>query len=148
MLRRRSLPVAAPGSFLEESMRRRRPVSLVALAVTTALALGGLSVPAAAGGGKGITLNPLCTQTDSSGARVGCFSETTIHLRKGGKSFRVGFTEDEVAGTGDQWRAAGWNAATTATLLTGSPLTGVQITYDVNGVIDGPSAGALMTVGT
>lgn len=64
------------------------------------------------------------------------------------KDFKVGFTEDEVAGTGDQWRAAGWNAATVATLLTGAPLQGVEVTFDVKGEIDGPSAGALLTVGT
>jgi len=130
----------------------RRSAPLLALILAVALFVSGLGGTAVGsvetqGGEKTITLSPLCTRFDSSGTHIGCVNEVTIHLRKGGNDFRVGFTEDEVAGTGDQWRAAGWNAATTATLLTGSPLTGVEITFDVTGEIDGPSAGALMTVG-
>lgn len=65
-----------------------------------------------------------------------------------GDEFRVGFSEDEVAGTGDQWRAAGWEAATVATIISGGPLTGREVTYDIQGKIDGPSAGGALTVAT
>ena len=79
---------------------------------------------------------------------TGSSNEFAIDYEKGaGDTFRVGISEDEVEGTGDQWRAAGWNAAAVATILTGAPLSGVRVNYDVNGRIDGPSAGALMTVG-
>ena len=61
------------------------------------------------------------------------------------KSLRVEFSEDEVGGMGDQYRAAVWNAVTVATLLTGSSLSG-EFHADVKGYIDGPSAGALTTV--
>ena len=61
-------------------------------------------------------------------------------------TLRVDFSEDEVAGLGDQYRAAVWNAVTVATLLTGKPLSG-QFRAEVKGYIDGPSAGALTTVG-
>ena len=58
---------------------------------------------------------------------------------------RLDFSEDEPNGLGDQSRAASWNAVTTATLLTGAPLSG-QYRFEISGPIDGPSAGALKTV--
>lgn len=62
------------------------------------------------------------------------------------KSLRVSFSEDEVAGTGDEWRAAAWSAVTVGTLLTGTPVAGKEFTFKLRGRIDGPSAGTLMTV--
>ncbi len=62
------------------------------------------------------------------------------------KKLRVSFSEDEVSGTGDQWRAAAWNAVTVGTILTGSPLRGKEFTFKLRGRIDGPSAGTLMTI--
>ncbi|MFM8531670.1 MAG: S16 family serine protease, partial [Ilumatobacteraceae bacterium] len=60
-------------------------------------------------------------------------------------ALRVEFSEDEVIGMGDQYRASVWNAVTVATLLTGSPLKGT-FRAEVRGYIDGPSAGMLTTV--
>ncbi|MEY4372526.1 MAG: Lon protease [Actinomycetota bacterium] len=60
-------------------------------------------------------------------------------------ALRVDFSEDEVGGMGDQYRASVWNAVTVATLLTGKPLSG-EYRAEISGVIDGPSAGALTTV--
>jgi hypothetical protein len=45
------------------------------------------------------------------------------------------------------WQISGWMAATYASLATGIPLDRFQVLYDVEGRIDGPSAGALLTVG-
>ncbi len=124
-------------------MRRlRMPVAMLAIVAITTL---GLVAPAAAGNEKSVHVDALFFR--SGNPPSGGSNGATIRMRTGGSEFRVGFTEDEVAGTGDQWRAAGWNAATVATLITGSPLTGVEITYDVEGLIDGPSAGGLLTVG-
>lgn len=58
---------------------------------------------------------------------------------------RVGFFETEVAGSGEQWRAAGWMAVITASLLLGEDPSQYEFSFDVAGRIDGPSAGALMT---
>jgi uncharacterized protein len=58
---------------------------------------------------------------------------------------RVGFFETEVSGSGDQWRAAGWMAVITASLLLGEDPSQYEFSFDVAGRIDGPSAGALMT---
>lgn len=65
-----------------------------------------------------------------------------------GGEFRVGFFENEVGGSGPMWRASGWMAVTMAALLTGIDPSTVRFSFDVAGRIDGPSAGALMTVGT
>ncbi len=94
-----------------------------------------------------VTLRAVFFAQGPDGAFGGFSPFTVRYTRTKGKDFRVGFSEDEVAGTGDQWRAAGWNAATVATLLLGAPLKGVRVDFDVTGRIDGPSAGALMTVG-
>lgn len=58
---------------------------------------------------------------------------------------RVGFFESEVGGSGPQWRAAGWMAVITASLLLGEDPSKYEFSFDVAGRIDGPSAGALMT---
>jgi uncharacterized protein len=64
------------------------------------------------------------------------------------RTLNVAFVENKVGSTADQWQAAGWNAVTTATLLTGVPLDNREIDFTVTGPIDGVSAGALMTVAT
>ncbi|MBI4797487.1 MAG: hypothetical protein HY794_01860 [Desulfarculus sp.] len=65
-----------------------------------------------------------------------------------GQGVRLGFFESEFFGTGSQWRAAGWMAAVVAALESREPLAHWRISYDVPGLIDGPSAGMLMTVST
>ncbi len=60
---------------------------------------------------------------------------------------RVGFLEGEVGGTGPQWHAAGWEAVLIASMLSGIDPTNYEFTFSVGGRIDGPSAGALMTIG-
>ncbi len=66
----------------------------------------------------------------------------------GGEGVRLGFFESEFFGVGSQWRAAGWMAALVAALESSRPLAQWRVSYDVPGLIDGPSAGMLMTVGT
>ncbi len=63
------------------------------------------------------------------------------------KTMRVGFYEEEVQGTGDMWRSSGWMAVVFATMLLGKDPTKYKFSMSVEGVIDGPSAGCLMTVG-
>ncbi|MEZ6049495.1 MAG: S16 family serine protease [Planctomycetaceae bacterium] len=60
---------------------------------------------------------------------------------------RIGFYESEVGGSGEQWRAAGWMASLMAAQLTDFDPATMQVAYDIQGWVDGPSAGALMTVG-
>ncbi len=58
----------------------------------------------------------------------------------------IDISEDEVSGVGDMTQAASWNAVSVATLLTGAPLD-VAYRFAFDGRIDGPSAGALTTIG-
>lgn len=65
---------------------------------------------------------------------------------KNDTTLRVGFFESEVGGSGPQWRAAGWMSVITSSLLLGIDPSSYEFSFDVAGRIDGPSAGALMTV--
>ncbi|CAB5041110.1 MAG: hypothetical protein F2923_06440 [Actinobacteria bacterium] len=62
--------------------------------------------------------------------------------------FGLDLADDQAKGAGPQWLAATASAATLATLLSGVDPTVVDIKYSVTGPIDGPSAGAILTVGT
>ncbi len=125
----------------------RYTAAFVAVTMVATLFVTATPAGAASKKNKKVTLHALAVYEGANGS-VGATNVFSIAYGKaGGKDFRVGFSEDEVAGSGDQWRAAGWNAAAVATLLNGAPLSGVRVDFDVNGRIDGPSAGALMTVG-
>lgn len=89
-----------------------------------------------------VVIQPLFVRGDSGG--VG--AETISREPSEDGSFRLEFSEDEVNGLGESSRAASWNAAIVSTLLTGRPLSG-RFTFEIEGKIDGPSAGALKTVG-
>lgn len=82
----------------------------------------------------------------NAGTGKGGLAKFTMSVRPSPDgALRVDFSEDEVGGLGDQYRASVWNAVTVATLLTGKPLSG-EFRAEISGVIDGPSAGALTTV--
>lgn len=62
-------------------------------------------------------------------------------------TFRVGIYESEVGATGNMWRSAAWMSTSAAALATGFTPATRHVTFDVEGFIDGPSAGGIMTVG-
>ncbi|MCF8527011.1 MAG: hypothetical protein K9G24_06740 [Candidatus Nanopelagicales bacterium] len=62
--------------------------------------------------------------------------------------YGVDLADIAAEGAGKSWQAATAAAATTATLLSGTDPETVSIRYTVTGPIDGPSAGAILTVGT
>jgi uncharacterized protein len=110
---------------------------------TTSTVAGGSGI----NGTGSVAINPLFVSKSASGKSSGGTNPVTVRVNTSSDGkLRVGFNEDEVAGTGDQWRAAGWGAVTVATLLTGAPLSNRDVEFDVTGKIDGPSAGCLMTV--
>lgn len=107
-----------------------------------------VAVTTGVSGTGSVTINPLFVSTDANGKSSGGTEAVTVRISPSSDGkLRVGFNEDEVGGTGDQWRAAGWNAVTVATLLTGAPLANRDVEFDITGKIDGPSAGCLMTIG-
>lgn len=102
----------------------------------------GAAVDQQAGETVSVVIQPLFVRGDSGG--VG--AETISREPSEDGSFRLDFSEDEVNGLGESSRAASWNAAIVSTLLTGESLSG-RFTFEIEGKIDGPSAGALKTVG-
>jgi hypothetical protein len=93
-----------------------------------------------------VTIHPLFVRTGGGTAGGGVGQEVLTMEPTSDHSLRVDFSEDEVDGLGDQSRAASWSAVTVATLLTGAPLEG-RYRFEIQGQVDGPSAGALKTVG-
>jgi hypothetical protein len=63
------------------------------------------------------------------------------------RHIQVGFFERSAGAVGQQWRTAGWMAALVATTLLGEDLHRQRISYTLDTLIDGPSAGALTTAG-
>src|SRR5947207_3421715 len=94
-----------------------------------------------------VTIHPLFVHSGGGAPASGGVGQEVVTMAPvDDGSLRVDFSEDEVAGLGDQSRAASWSAVTVATLLTGAPLEG-RYSFEIQGQIDGPSAGALKTVG-
>ncbi|MDI3340697.1 MAG: hypothetical protein QJR03_09210 [Sphaerobacter sp.] len=104
------------------------------------------SAPSPAASGEPIEVEALWYGVDASGP-IGGTSSVRVRVQENpGQGLRVGFFESEVGGSGDQWRAAGWMAVITASLLLGKDPSHYEFSFDVAGRIDGPSAGGLMTV--
>jgi hypothetical protein len=95
-----------------------------------------------------VVVNVLTYGTTADGSGIGSCRPVTITADDSPLgNARVGFFESEVGGTGDQWRSAGWMAAVTAAMLTDFDPRAMRVSYEYEGRIDGPSAGALMTCG-
>jgi len=95
--------------------------------------------------GKEVTVSALAVMNGGTNPSGKVFRVKVKVKPNKSKKLRVGFFEEEVAGTGSQWRSAGWMAAITGTQILGLHLTDYSFTFDVTGRIDGPSAGGLMT---
>jgi uncharacterized protein len=63
------------------------------------------------------------------------------------RKVRVGLYEQYAGGMGPQWRAAVWIGSFVASGMLGKDLTDFRFTGEAGGLIDGASAGALMTAG-
>jgi uncharacterized protein len=98
---------------------------------------------------RSVRLNALYASESAEGEMTGGRSQLTVSVAaKTEPGVRVSFSEAEVGGQGASMRAAGWTAATTAALLLGVDPGRLAFSYEIGGRADGPSAGALMTVGT
>ncbi|QDU89825.1 Lon protease [Pirellulimonas nuda] len=98
-------------------------------------------------GAEPVTVNALSYY--QSGGQVGgvCGPVEIWFDQNPGKSFRLAFIEDEIDGYGELWRAAAWQASLVAADLSGRDVAGVRLFFQRSGRVDGPSAGALTTVG-
>jgi uncharacterized protein len=134
----------------------RRRAAVVAGALVSALALAGCgSIPlpftfgnseaaAEADGFQAseVTVNVLYAAGDTGGVAQ---QRISVEPSEDGE-LSIDISEDEVSGVGAMTQAASWNAVSVATLLTGAPLD-VAYRFAFDGKIDGPSAGALTTIG-
>ncbi len=92
------------------------------------------------------TVDAMWYSTDDSGAAIGGSSPTRVRIEPNPEGkFRLGMFENEVGGTGDMWNATAWTATIVGALLTNTDINSSQVSWDVAGRIDGPSAGGLMT---
>lgn len=66
----------------------------------------------------------------------------------GEPGFTTDLTDQQAKGAGKQWMAASAAAAAVATIWSGADPALVDISYQVTGPIDGPSAGGILAVGT
>ena len=123
------------------SVRTRR----IAVFCAALLAVGAGSSGCSGGGDSSesgsLTFPVLYVKGESGG-----FSEDTVEVAESPDGeMRIEFSEDEVTGFGPMLRAAMWNSAALAILLTGeSP--GKEFRFQVSGLADGPSSGAVSTV--
>jgi len=98
--------------------------------------------------GGSVTVQGLAVFEGPDGSKGGIIEfTTTVEPGTSGK-VAVGMLEGEVFGTGSQWRVAGWTSALAASSLLNLDLADYRISHEVDGRVDGPSAGALMTVAT
>ncbi len=97
---------------------------------------------------RSVRVDALAFAQGTQGA-YGVTTPTRIQIRPAAQpgELRVGFFEEEVGGIGPQWHASGWIAVLLGSMLEGVDPTDYEFSFSVGGYIDGPSAGALMTVG-
>jgi uncharacterized protein len=94
-----------------------------------------------------LVVHPLAYYEDG-GQQVGICMQARLEI--GGAPagrVRIGVYEPEVGGTTDVWRAAAWSAALVAAQATDFDPRALQLSVEVGRSTDGPSAGALLTVG-
>ena len=132
------------------SITASRPRSLAA-SLTIALVLLGL--PACGGGssstGTKLTIPVLWAGTDGNGKPTGGVERATVTVAQlGAPGFGLDLTSVEAKNAGPQWLAASTTAAAVATLLSSADPASVDVKYTVTSAIDGPSGGAVLTVGT
>lgn len=73
--------------------------------------------------------------------------ELSVTRKSDNRPLLVAITEDHPSGVGEQFRAATWSAASTVALERGDPLRGYKLEITAQDSIDGPSAGAMITLG-
>lgn len=124
------------------SRRLHRPVlyrSLLSVALFLP-ALGSCSGGSGTSTAGEVTFPVLYVKGDSGGTDV----QKVKVAESGDGSMRVEFSENEVKGIGPMMRAAMWNSASLAVLLSGDSPT-KEFSFTVSGLVDGPSAGAVST---
>ena len=96
-----------------------------------------------------ITVPALWVGADSTGVEAAGIEPAAIRASTvGPPGFTVDLETVQAQGAGPQWQAATAVAATVAALFSGRDPRSIDLQYSVTGPIDGPSAGAILTVGS
>jgi uncharacterized protein len=98
-------------------------------------------------GEKLVTLDALFIRLGPSQATGGTSPVWITTEVQDERKVRVGMYEQYAGGMGPQWRAAVWIGSFVASGMLGKDLTDFRFTAESGGLIDGASAGALMTAG-
>lgn len=94
-----------------------------------------------------VTINTISVY-EAGGQTLGALTKVSIWFnRSSDQRTRLAFIEDEIDGFGEMWRAAAWQATLVAADLCGHDLAGTRIFLERSGRVDGPSAGAITTIG-
>ena len=107
-----------------------------------------VTAPASGFASTPIGVNALYAANDGKASYGGVTQVKVTVAPKSDPGISVSFPQSEVQGTGAQWQTSAWSAAVTAALLLGVDPNRFSFSYAGQGRFDGPSAGALMTVGT
>lgn len=142
---------------MSSRFHHRSGVSAVSLAVITALLVSSLtscSTPQGVGeirevdGGYQIIVPALWANPESGAGGV---EPATVWVdtdrEEGQHSYDLNLNDVQAKGGGPEWQAATSSAAFLGTLLSGFDPNDVACAFDITGPIDGPSAGALLTLG-
>jgi predicted S18 family serine protease len=94
-----------------------------------------------------VTVKPLAAESGGDGWK-GTYAKSKITVEVNpSKKVEVGFYETEAGGQGSQSKSAGWMAAIIGSLILGRDMSDYKFTFSDEGYVDGPSAGATMTIG-
>lgn len=96
---------------------------------------------------KLVTLDALFVRLGPMGATGGTSPVWITTEVQDDRKVRVGMYEQYAGGMGPQWRAAVWIGSFVAASMLGKDLTDFRFTAEAGGLIDGASAGALLTAG-
>lgn len=137
-------------------MRRMRPVAIVAALVLAAATTVGCNLSAQTST-PSTTAAPLAVQAGNVGVDVlwyrpdtgkGGTTDVEITVRPDDTGrFSLRSEQTDVGNTGDEWNASQWAGSVFGILATGADPAKMAVDFKVSDQIDGPSAGAFMTVG-
>lgn len=127
----------------------RRVALLPIIAILLALGLPACSGSSSSLKGTTITMPVLWAGPDASGEIQSGIEKAKVTVGNlGSTAFGLDLADVEAKAAGPQWRAATSSAAAVAVFASAADPADVDIRYTITGPIDGPSGGALLTVGT
>lgn len=123
------------------------PIARVSLLLVAVLALRAEAKGPAGPPDRPVKINVLSVYKIGEASFGACDQVSIWYDKTADQRTRIAFIEDEIDGLGEIWRAATWQAAVVAADLSGQDLAGVRIFQERSGRVDGPSAGAITTIG-